>query len=124
MVLNASQEPIYEVVVFQVFVQGTAPGSGERWMENRRRLAEESIYIQPPYAVMMSLPPGHYETTFLGQDTGIMMSKPVSEIAFVDRSNTSWVRRSSGKLEQINERPIDHYGIERPVTYIAPKMVG
>jgi hypothetical protein len=67
--------------------------------------------------------PGKSKITMERTEGGVLASKPAIEIAFVDRTGTSWVRRSTGELVEIAKRPIDHYGIERPVTYATPVVI-
>ncbi|MCK6593650.1 MAG: hypothetical protein L6Q33_00455 [Bacteriovoracaceae bacterium] len=36
------------------------------------------------------------------------------EITFTDSSNNHWIRFANGKLQKLNEEPLDYYGIGRP----------
>jgi hypothetical protein len=39
------------------------------------------------------------------------------EIAFTDGAGAHWIRRSTGRLDEIPANAVDHYGIGRPVDY-------
>jgi hypothetical protein len=108
-VLNASQEPVYRVVVWLVFVQGAAPERGE-----------EMIRIQPSGARMLgTLPPGAFVVSLPG-DWGGMHRHPGVEVAFTDAAGLHWIRRASGAVDSIPEDPLDHYGIAQPVDWEVP----
>jgi hypothetical protein len=113
--LNSSNEPVYEVVAGIAFIQGAAPHSGEEWMQ----LEDHSIMGGFGKA-LGALPPGRWAITVPG-GWGAMMARPGAEIAFTDRSGSHWVRRATGKLEQLHTNAVDHYKISRPVDYQAPE---
>jgi hypothetical protein len=48
---------------------------------------------------------------------GGMNVVPGAEIGFTDMSSSHWILRSSGRLEEIADRPIVHYGVQRPVDF-------
>jgi hypothetical protein len=99
--LNRSDEPVYEVVVTMVFVQGAGWNLGEDYTGSGLR------------RVLAVLPPGRWRVEVESGWAG-MSRRPGVEVAFSDRSGVCWIRRSNGMLEEIDQLPIDHYGLPRP----------
>ncbi|MEV6830699.1 hypothetical protein [Amycolatopsis sp. NPDC051102] len=113
--LNSSSEQFYNVVVFPVFIQGTGAHSGEEALQDGK-----PEYGNEKCAVVGALPPGKWEvlTRF---DTGILQGRPGVEIACTDRFGCHWIRRATGKVEEIPVNPLEHYKIERPFQYQMPR---
>lgn len=109
--LNSSNEPVYEVVVGLVFIQGAAPRSGEEW----QCMGNTSI-MGGFGKVLGALPPGQWIVRVPGGWAN-MFARPGAEIAFTDRSGLHWVRRATGKLERLPTNAVDYYKISRPVDY-------
>jgi len=109
--LNQSFGPVYEVVVFLVFIQGAGPRRGEDW-------ARVGSYRY--CSVHTQLPPGSWTTT-VPSGWAVMTGRASAEVAFTDAGGRHWVRRSTGKLEILTRDAIDHYAIERPVNYRVPQ---
>ena len=107
--LNASDEPVYRVVVWPVFVQGAAPQTGE-----------EMQAIEPESArTLGTLPPGKFVVwlPYIGGDMG---KRPGVEVAFTDAVGRHWIRRGTGRLDEISGDPADHYGVAQPVDWQIP----
>jgi hypothetical protein len=68
------------------------------------------------YKVLGVLQPGRSSVELPWTDPP-MQGRLGIELAFTDRSGVSWVRRSTGALEEASASPIDHYGLFRPVDY-------
>ncbi len=99
--LNRSDEPVYEVVVTLVMVQGAGPRRGEEG-------------VRPEYRRVLSvLPPGRWKT-FVQMGWAGMSRRPGVEVAFTDRSGVHWIRRATGALEEIQRPAIDYYEMSRP----------
>jgi hypothetical protein len=113
--LNNSNEPVYEVIVGIAFIQGAAPHSGEEWMK-----VERGLIMGGFGRALGTLPPGQWFVT-VPSHSGVMQGRLGAEIAFTDRSGSHWVRRATGKLEQLRTNAIDHYGVSRPVDYQTPE---
>lgn len=64
-------------------------------------------------AVVASLPPGKWIVE-VSPGWGGMSAYPTPEIGFTDHRGTAWIRRGNGKLEEIDESAIEHFGIGRP----------
>jgi hypothetical protein len=107
--LNRSDEPVYEVVATLVFVQGN-PKRGEDYLH---RGHNEFV------SVMSVLPPGRWRVSVGGGWHG-MNRRPGVEIAFMDRAGITWIRRATGALEDVERSPIDHYGLGRPQNLFVP----
>jgi hypothetical protein len=102
-ILNRSDEPVYEVVVTLVFVQGGGVRRGEDYGPRNY----QSV------SVISVLPPGRWRVDVRGGWHG-MMRRPGVEVAFIDRAGITWIRRATGTLEEVMLSPIDHYGLGRP----------
>ncbi|MEU7789428.1 hypothetical protein [Amycolatopsis sp. NPDC049159] len=112
--LNTSNEPFFNVVVFPVFIQGAAPRTGEEWLSD-----DEPEYGNQRCAVIAALPPGRWEIV-MNVDTGIMQGRAGVEISGSDRHGVHWIRRATGTVDEIPVDPISYYGIERPIDYRSP----
>jgi hypothetical protein len=108
--LNRSDEPVYEVVATLVMIQGGGPRQGEDG-------------VLPEYrGVIAVLPPGRFRVEVAGGWAG-MSRRPGVEVAFTDRSGVHWIRRATGALEEITAPAIDHYGLGRPQGLVIPDEV-
>lgn len=95
--LNDSSQPVYEAVATLT----RSGGPGERVPLDYR-------------AVLPTLPPGRWKVEVSGDWHG-MSAYATAEVAFTDhRGDTHWIRRSNGKLEEIQRSAIEHYDIGRP----------
>jgi hypothetical protein len=110
---NASEQPVYQVVVSLAFVQGAAPRTTEEW----REVGEGGF---PFTRCLVALPPGRH---FVSVPTGwgAMAARPGAEVAFTDVQENSWVRRAGGSLEELPTNGIDALGIPRPVDFVPPR---
>jgi hypothetical protein len=108
--LNLSDEPVYEVVASLVMIQGGGPRRGEDG-------------VQPEFRrVIGILPPGRFRVEVAGGWPG-MSRRPGVEVAFTDRSGVHWIRRATGTLDEITAPAIDHYGLGRPQELVIPDEV-
>lgn len=103
---NASSEPVYDVVVWLVLVQGAGPRSGEE--------SAKVGGMRP--ATLAILPPGSYWSSVGGWSPG-MYARPGVEVAFTDAAGRHWVRRAHGRLDQLASDSVTHYGLSRPVDW-------
>lgn len=93
---NASDSPVYQVVVTSVPSEGT----GEGLPENTRRM-----YV--------NLPPGR--AVVHAEFDGGMHRRPAVEIAFTDATgNVHWVRRTTGELVEVEKSAPEHYDMTLP----------
>ena len=106
--MNSSLEPVYEVVVALVFVQGLKP-----W--HLEDINDDGMHRR----VLSVLPPGKWHVDVPSGWT-VMHRRPGVEIAFSDRAGLHWIRRSNGAIEQISVRPIDYLKLGRPQTLEIP----
>lgn len=105
--LNRSDEPVYEVVVTLVFIQGDGPRRGED-------------AVLPQYRNTLSIvPPGRWRVAVPAGWAG-MSRRPGVEVAFTDRAGAHWIRRATGGLDEIKTAPIDHYKLSRPQALAFP----
>lgn len=100
--MNHSEEPVYEVVVT---AGPLAPGAGAGEFG--------ALGHNTPY---MTLPPGRWRVPMSDNWAG-MYKMPGVEIAFTDRHEVHWIRRAMGGLEEIKDRPFTHYDIALPIEH-------
>jgi hypothetical protein len=107
---NASDTPVYDVVITPVFVQGAGPTKSEDvWKQN----LSGHMYG----GVTGILPPGKFQTgiPFGGN---IPSGQIGLEIAFTDASGNSWIVRSKGVINQITKDPFKYYQVPMPASYL------
>jgi hypothetical protein len=114
---NGSSEPVYDVVVSLVFVQGAGPRTGK---EVARERLETRQYPANTQRTLMDIPPGRSRIWLNGEWPG-MMKRPGIEIAFIDASNRAWIRYSNGALEPISKSPLQYYGLPEPQELATPE---
>lgn len=141
-VQNSSAEPIYEVVVGIVFIQGAAPRTLEGILDLRRQRREETAdlaakgvdvtreqraFQRDPVTTSGIVPPGTWRVWIAGKGwTSIMSGRGGVDVAFVDRAGVSWVRRAMGPLEELSQRPLKHFfehGLHGPHEFQTPDRV-
>jgi hypothetical protein len=105
---NASGVPVFRVVVWMVLMQGAGAQSGEEAARDR------ADWLRP--TVIGVLPPGRYAADLTPFDPG-MHRRPYVEIAFTDAAGRHWIRRSTGRLEEISKGAPEHYGIDQPIDW-------
>jgi hypothetical protein len=138
---NSSAEPIYEVVAGIVFIQGAgAPRTLEELLtfrqQRRRKIAElaakgvdvaseQRAFQHNPVETSGIVPPGTWRIWVGGKGwTSVMSGRGGVDIAFVDRAGVSWVRRAMGQLEELPERPLEHFshhGLHGPYQLRTPE---
>jgi hypothetical protein len=120
--LNASVEPVYNVVLGLVFVQG----SGPRTTELAIKLCIANNW-PIPVATLNVLAPGRFRAWVRETGWGRQMSGwPGVEIAFTDRSGVHWVRRTNGELNQLSTSPIsliEDWGMHAPHHFQTPELL-
>jgi len=103
MVLNASDQPVYRALVWEVITLGTGDESG-------RAEPPCTLSVLPPGRYVVELPP------FLGS----MHMAAAVELAFTDAGGRHWIRHIDGSLQQIPKAPVFHYGIGLPQDWTLP----
>jgi hypothetical protein len=112
--MNASDEPVYRVIARMVeHATGSESAQGEQEMTPRGPKRYP--------AALLVLPPGRYRTTMPPWDPG--MRRPAAEIAFTDAAGRHWIRRQTGRLDEIKTEPVDHYGLGDRVSWQVPEPV-
>lgn len=104
---NNSEEPVHQIVVSLVLIQGGGPRVGEELHSSDYR------------SILALLPPGKWVVEIHGDWHG-MNRRPGIEIAFTDREGHHWIRRANGGLEQISDSAVDYYKIGRPQGFFIP----
>lgn len=103
---NATNSPIYNIVVSAVVTKGYGCDKGEM----RQGVGD--------YREIFALvPPGRHSFSLSLVGFWGMSAYPVLEISFTCTDGKSWIRRGNGTLEQIDTDPFTHYGIERPCRF-------
>jgi hypothetical protein len=109
-VLNKSNEPVYEVIISLVGIQGAFPHD-----------AHEVKEYYPYRSFLNVLPPGRFYISIPSAGHGMSTSFAL-EISFTDSSGHHWVRKGNGKLIKITQCAIDYYNIPRPVGWEYPSI--
>jgi hypothetical protein len=109
---NASDAPIYNVIVSLVLIQGAGPRTGREWLA-----LDNSGYAY--FSFLSSVPPGQTYTTVSG-GWGGMGRRPGVEIAFTDSADRSWLRTATGRLEELSHSPPDYYAVSPPIDWRVP----
>jgi len=105
---NGSSEPVYNVVVGIVFLQGAGPRTTEDMMKLRLK-GENREGV--PTTTLSILPPGRSRAWVQGTHwTGVMAGRAGTEIAFTDRSGSNWIRRVNGEIEELPSDPLTYFG--------------
>lgn len=116
--LNSSDQPAYNVVVYWVYVQGAAWSTGEQ--------AEKLLGNDPGRGinkirpVLQVVPPGKFQLLSGVGNQDIMQGRPGVEIAFTDMGGRHWLRRATGTLEALTTSPFEHYGIGPTLPHFHP----
>lgn len=103
--LNASEAPVYHVLVWVVLHQGSGPMTGEEAAATE--MSPDPIDVVPPGRWMVT-------SQNMGDAVGMHMRAGV-EVAFRDAAGLNWIRRVDGRLEKITSEPADHYHLDRPI---------
>lgn len=111
--LNASGEPVYRSVVHLVFVQG-GPQTGLEIDEQEAGRFRVALLVIPPGRYYVEVPPAFHH----------MFRRHGVELPFTDRSGIHWLRSSDGSLREIEQAPVDFYGLGLPVDWASPEEVG
>jgi hypothetical protein len=111
---NHSDESVYEVILYLVWVQMAKPHTGEE-AESMARDNRES----PMRSIVRQLPPGDWRVEITGPSQwGAGLAHLSVEMAFTDSANHHWVRRADGRgLEILTSNPATHYAIDDPLRY-------
>ena len=109
--INSSPEPVYNLVIAIVGIQGTLPRTIEGWLEMRDRYRSEQGTPEPiPVTTASILSSGTYRVWIRGTGWwGVLSGRGAAEIGFTDRDGCHWIRRASGQLEELSEDPIHYY---------------
>ena len=101
--INTSAEPVYNVIVGIVFLQGTGP----RRIED---MLTSPSSAPPPVTTLSLLAPGRWRAIIQGSGfTSALAGRAGTEIAFTDRAGAHWIRRASGVLDSIDEDPLTYF---------------
>lgn len=107
--LNTSDQPVYDVILTLVGLQGTSAKIGEEYEPNDWQ----------PRRHFGVLPPGKFEANF-GIGWGHLGFRPGGEIAFTDRNGKHWLRRAGGALRSIPVDARQYYKMQGPYPYETP----
>jgi hypothetical protein len=111
--LNSSTEPVYQLVIAIVAIQGVAPQSMEGWLDRRKMEIAAGRERQPvPITTASVLVPGKFRVLIPGSGwwSQHLSGRSSVEVAFTDSAGVHWVRRSDGRLEELLEAPLKYFG--------------
>ena len=103
---NNSPEPVYPVVGGMVFVQGAGPHALEEMLD----LNHKQYGRRGPATTVSILPGGLYLVWIDG--TGwhrILSGRAGVEIAFSDAAGAHWIRRATGRLDELPKPPLEYF---------------
>jgi hypothetical protein len=107
---NASAQLAYEVVASLVAIQGAY----------RRTAVGEPIGGETDYRCFVGyLPPGEHRYKMSYGGHGMHLRFGV-ELTFRDAAGRCWLRLGEGQLKQIEQGPLEIYGIDPPVPWHSP----
>jgi hypothetical protein len=117
--VNGSDEPVYTLVVCIVFIQGAGPQTAEDQVK-----FTHDAYPRP-VATVSILPSGQWRVWIPGSSfSGILGGRNGAEVAFTDRAGSHWMRRATGKLEELKEEPLkyfEQFGLYGPYDFLTPE---
>jgi hypothetical protein len=105
--LNHSEEPVYEAIASLVSIQGAGPSSakGDGKLQYR--------------AYLSVIPPGRHIA-----DLGLCDAWPSGragvDLAFTDAAGVHWLRHATGSLIEIDMPSAEYYGLGRPLGWLIP----
>ena len=111
---NRSDQPIYNAVMYLVWVQGAAFRTGE---DAERFCRADTFEIGRIRALAHTVPPGLWRTELAGPPDSPKQGQLGVEFAFTDAAGRHWVRRTSGVLEELVADPLTHFDIGKPLQY-------
>jgi hypothetical protein len=121
--VNGSDEPVYRLVAGLVFIQGAAPQTMEQMLEVSRRADSPPLPI--PITTISMLPSGNYRV-WVPSTGSVLGGRFGAEVAFTDRAGSNWIRRASGKLEEIPKEPLEYFhtfGLLGPYALVTPERI-
>jgi hypothetical protein len=123
--INASPEPVYNVVVGIVFIQGAGPRTTEDVM---KVMLGQNTSPGVPTTTLNVLPPGRSRAWIGRSDwTSFIGARAGAEIAFTDRSGVHWIRRANGELIELPVDPLTYFaefGFSGPHEFQTPEPLG
>jgi hypothetical protein len=122
--VNGSDEPVYMLVVGIVEIQGAAPHTIEEWLE----LRQDGPYQPIPVTTVSILPRGTFRVSVdgVGWSSIAMQGRSGVDVAFTDRAGSHWIRRATGKLEELHQDPLEYFlrwGLSGPYDLQTPRRV-
>jgi hypothetical protein len=118
--MNNAYAPVYRLVAGMVSVRGDGPQTIEDILQARQP-------GQPvPVTTVSILPPGNSQVWIKNTErSGFAEGRAGVEIAFTDLQGSHWIRRATGKLDEIASEPFEYYatrGLQEPfeIQYPAP----
>jgi hypothetical protein len=101
---NSSGDPVYDVIVNIVLVQGAGPQTGK------------DTFLRLQYKV---LPPGEFLISFSEYPGSAMHTKPGTEIAFTDKQGAHWLKDKNGALIELGKHsPAEYYKMSQPIEWL------
>lgn len=122
---NMSDEPVYMVIVYIVYMDGEKPGTGEETESHLRELLRGLQSMAPGVAEAAATPPAkQFRAVIQAVPHGthwvplqVQQDYPGVEIAFTDAAGRHWVRRVTGELIESPCNALDRYGVSTPVDF-------
>jgi hypothetical protein len=108
--LNNSEEPVYEVAASLVSIQGAGPSAskGDGRLEYR--------------AYLSVVPPGRHLAD-LGTCDSWPSGRAGVDLLFTDATGVHWLRRANGALDEVDAPSAEYYSMPRPVGWVIPTLL-
>jgi hypothetical protein len=119
MLQNGSSQPVRQLIASVVGTQGSfrRTAVGADYVEEPSEIAITGGIHRHQYRLFVGLlPPGETKTRIEQPGQGTHRRYGV-ELAFQDAAGCNWRRQGDGILKQVDEHPLDLYGINPPVPW-------
>jgi hypothetical protein len=127
--VTGSEEPVYQLVVGIVCIQGTCPEALEKWLQFQQQWNQQDpgSFLSVPVTTVSILPHGTFRIWISGTGwSGVLSGRAGPEIAFTDRAGSHWIRRATGQLEELAKGPFEYFGdlsLNGPYDLLTPERI-
>jgi hypothetical protein len=114
---NDTGAPVYKAIVSLVFVQGGG------WQTGRELDHIPGGPASEYQRDVQAIPTGRSRISVSGS-WGSLTARPGVEVAYEDESGRSWLRTAEGRLYRLKVAPPAYYGLNTPLDWIEPEVLG
>jgi len=106
-IANHSFQPVYDVSIFVVCIQGGCPRDGK----------EMRLRVYPAMHGLFSVLPSGSWYTQIETAGSTPQSRFGVELMFTDRHGSHWIRQPNGQLDEVPVPAPQYYELDRPLVY-------